>query len=79
MKIFVAKRAEVTVSWRKVDNEKPDNLYSLSNIRHSRMMTCMGDQRNACMILVGKHNRKVMLGEYIERGFSKNRTGMDWI
>jgi hypothetical protein len=32
------------------------------------------------MILVGKHNRKLMLGEYTERGFSKNRTGMmDWI
>jgi len=31
------------------------------------------------MILVGKHNVKLKLGEYFERGFSKNRTGMDWI
>lgn len=37
-------------------------------------------KKNAYMILVGKHNRKLMLGEYTERGFSKNRTGMmDWI
>jgi len=31
------------------------------------------------MIFVGKHNVKLMLGKYIERDFSKNRTGMDWI
>jgi len=31
------------------------------------------------MILVGKHNGKLMLEEYIERGISKNRKGMDWI
>ena len=35
MKIFAAKRAELTGRWRKVDNEESDNLYSLSSIRHS--------------------------------------------
>jgi len=39
----------------------------------------MGDKKKAYMILVGKRNRKLMLGQYTERGFSKNRTGMDWI
>jgi hypothetical protein len=37
MKIFAAKRAGVKGRWRKVDNEKLDNLYSLSNIRHSTL------------------------------------------
>jgi hypothetical protein len=39
----------------------------------------MGDKRNAYMILVQKHNGKLMLGEYNEMSFSKNRTDMDWI
>jgi len=38
VKIFAAKRAEVTGMWRKVGNEKLDNLYSLSSTRHSRMI-----------------------------------------
>jgi len=32
MKIFAAKSAEVTGSWRKVDNQELDNLYCLSDI-----------------------------------------------
>ena len=39
----------------------------------------MGDKKNAYMILVRKETGILILGKYTERGFSKNRTGMDWI
>jgi hypothetical protein len=34
-------------------------------------------QKNAYMILVGKYDGNLKLGEYIAWGFSKNRTGVD--
>ena len=38
MKISAAKKAEVTGRWRKVDNKETENLYSLSSVKHSRMI-----------------------------------------
>jgi hypothetical protein len=68
--ILRPKRDEVTGDWRKLHNEKLQNLYSAPNIIKmikSRRMRCtghvarMGETRNAYRILVGKVEGKSSL------------------
>jgi hypothetical protein len=62
-RIFESKRDEIIGNWRNLHNEGLRNLYSLANvirmIRSRRMrwvghVACMGEKRNAYMVLVGK-------------------------
>jgi hypothetical protein len=68
-RILGLKREEVTTGWEKLHNEKFCNLYSFIEIvrmiKSRRMswvehVTCMGVQRNAYNILVGKPERDHM-------------------
>jgi hypothetical protein len=61
----------VTGEWRKLHNEELHNLYSSPNIirmiktrriKWSRHVARMGEERNACMILVRKPETKRQLG-----------------
>jgi hypothetical protein len=62
-RIFGPKRNEVTGDWRELHNGKLRNLYSWPNIirmmksrrmRLAKHVACMGEQKNAYMILGGK-------------------------
>jgi hypothetical protein len=62
-KIFGPKRDEKIGGWRKLQNEELQNLYcspSIIRMIKSRRMrwvvhvTCVGEKRNACRILMGK-------------------------
>ena len=66
-RIFGSKRDEVTREWRKLHNEKLNDLYSSPNIVRvikSRIMrwaghvACMGDKRGVYRVLVGKPEGK---------------------
>jgi hypothetical protein len=69
-RIFGPKRDEVTGGWRKLHNEELHNLYSSPNISYrmikSRKMRWaghiarMGETINACKILVGKPEGKMI-------------------
>jgi hypothetical protein len=57
----------VTGVWKKLHNEKLNNLYSLQIIKSRRMrwaggVACMGEKRNAYRIFVGKPEGKRLLG-----------------
>jgi hypothetical protein len=64
-RIFWLKRGEVTGEWRKLHNEKLNDLYSSRNIirviKSRRMgwaghVTCVRERRGAYRVLVGKHD-----------------------
>jgi hypothetical protein len=66
-KIFGAKRDEVTGMWRKLHNEKLNDLYSSPNfvpviklrrIRWGRIVAGMGEKRSVYGVLVGKPEGK---------------------
>ena len=70
-KIFGAKRDEVTEEWRKLHNEKLNDLYCSLNIvqviRSKRMRwtgyeACTGERRGVYRVLVGKPEGKRPLG-----------------
>jgi hypothetical protein len=70
-RIFGPKRGEVTGGWRKLYNEEFHNLYSspsIIRIIKSRRMRWvghvaqMGEKRNVYRLLVGKPERKRLLG-----------------
>jgi hypothetical protein len=70
-RIFGPKRDEMIGGWMKVHNEELHNLYSSPNIirmiKSRRMkwtenVACMGENRNACKILVGKPEGKRPIG-----------------
>jgi len=60
-RIFGTKREEITVNWRKLDNEELRNLYSLLNIirvmnsrtmRQTEHVARMGEMRNAHKLIM---------------------------
>ena len=70
-RLFVPKRDEVTGEWRKLHNEKLNDLYSLPNIvrvvksrrmRWAGHVARMGEHRGAQRLLVGKPEGKRPLG-----------------
>jgi hypothetical protein len=95
-RIFGPKRDEVTGRWKKLHNEELHDLYSspsIIRIMKSRRMRWaghvarMGEERNACRLLVEKPERKRPLGrprrrcvdnikmDLLEIGWG----GVDWI
>ena len=71
MRIFGAKRDEITKEWRKLHNAEQHSLHSLYNIirnLESRLLrwvghvACMENSRNAYRVLVGKPEGKRPLG-----------------
>ena len=70
-RIFGPKKEEVTEEWRKLHNEKLNDLYSSSNIvrviksrrmRWATQVARMGKRRGAYRVLVGKLEGKGPLG-----------------
>jgi hypothetical protein len=66
-RIFGPKRVEVRGSWRKLHNEELRNLHSSSNIirmkdEMNRACSTYGEKRNAYKVLMGKIERKRLLG-----------------
>jgi hypothetical protein len=70
-RVFRPKRDEMTEVWRKLGNEKLNDLYSLPNIvrvvKYRRMalawhMTRMGEERGVHRLLMGKCEGKSPLG-----------------
>ncbi|KAJ4440903.1 hypothetical protein ANN_10750 [Periplaneta americana] len=70
-KIFGAKRDEVTGEWRKLHNTELHGLYSspdiIRNIKSRRLrwaghVARMGESRNAYRALIGRPERKIVLG-----------------
>jgi hypothetical protein len=70
-RIFRPRRDDVTGGWRKQHNEELHGLYSSPSIvrvikarrmRWAGHVTCMGELRGACNILVGKPERRRPLG-----------------
>jgi hypothetical protein len=66
-RVFGPKRDEVTGKWRKLHNEKLNDLYSLPNIvrvvksrkmRWTGHVARMGERRGVHRVLVGKLKRK---------------------
>jgi hypothetical protein len=63
-RIFGPKRDEATAEWRKLHDEELNDLYASPNIirviinsrrmRWAGHVECMGDRRDAYMVLVGK-------------------------
>jgi hypothetical protein len=94
-RIFGAMRDEVTGEWRKLHNEKLNDLYySLNIVRviKSRMrwtghVACMGERRGPDRVLVGKPEGNRQLGrprrrweDNIKMGLPEvGSEGMDWI
>jgi hypothetical protein len=74
-KIFGLKRDKLTGEWRKLHNEIYD-LYSSSHtirviksrrVRWAGHVPCMGDGRGVHRVLVGKSDRKRLLGRHRRR------------
>jgi hypothetical protein len=70
-RVFGLKRDEVTGEWRKLHNEELSDLYSLPNIvrvvksrrvRWAGYVVRMGEGRGVHRVLVGKPERKRLLG-----------------
>ena len=70
-RIFGPRRDEVTGEWRRLHNEELNDLYSSPNIvrviKSRRMrwvghVACMGEERGAYRVLVGKPEEKRPLG-----------------
>jgi hypothetical protein len=70
-RIFGQKRDEVIGDWRKLHNEELHDLYSSPSIirmtkstrmRWARCVAQIGEERNACRILMGKPEGKRLLG-----------------
>ena len=70
-RIFGAKRDEVTGEWRKLHNEKLNDLYSSPSsvrvikprrVRWAGHIACMWEKRGVCRVLVGKPEGKRPLG-----------------
>ena len=86
-RIFGPRRDEVTGEWRRVHNEKLNDLYSSPNIvrvkKSGRMrwaghVACMGEEKGAYRVLVGKPEGKRPLGRP-RRGWVDNiRISMMW-
>jgi hypothetical protein len=95
-RIFGPKRDEVTGDWRKLHNEELRNFYTSLNM--IRMITSrrkrwaghvarMGEKRNVYRILVGKPERKRLLGRPRRRWVDNIKMdlgeigwdGLDWI
>jgi hypothetical protein len=84
-RIFGPKRDEVTGEWKRLHNEELNDLYSSPNIiwviksrRRMRWVghvACMGEQRGAYRILVGRHEGRRPLGRPRHRW--KDNTKMD--
>jgi hypothetical protein len=79
-RIFGPKSDDVTGGWRKLHNEELHNLYSspsiIRMIKSRRMRWAghvrrVGDNRNACRILVGKPEGKRPLGRPRRRWVDK--------
>jgi hypothetical protein len=75
-RIFGTKRDEITGEWRKLHNEKLNDLYCSSNIvrviksrrtRLARHVTRMGERRGVYRVLVGKPEGKRPLGRLRRR------------
>jgi len=75
-RIFTPKRDEVTGEWRKLHNEKLNDLYCSPNIvrviklrrmRREWHVACMWESRGAYRILVGKCEGKRALGRHTRR------------
>ena len=71
LRIFGPRRDEVTGEWRRLHNEKLNDLYSSPNIvrviksrrmRWAGHVACMGEERGAYRVLVGKPEGKRPLG-----------------
>jgi hypothetical protein len=81
----------VTGGWRKLHNERLNNLYSLPSIirmiksrrmRWSWHLARVGEKGNAYRIWVGKPERKRPLGRPRRRWADNNRrvgTGLNWL
>ena len=71
-RIFGPKRDKITSDWRKLHNEKLNDLCSSPNIvqviKSRRMgwaghVACMGERSGVCRVLVGKPEGKTALGK----------------
>ena len=71
-RIFGPRRDEVTGEWRRLHNEKLNDLYSSTNVlrviksrrmRWSGHVARMGVERGVCRVLVGKPEWKETTGE----------------
>ena len=96
-RIFGPRRDEVTGEWRRLHNEEQNGLYSSPNIlwviksrrmRWAGNVTCMGEERGAYRVLVGKPGGKGLLGRPRRRWVDNIRMdlqggglwacGLDW-
>jgi hypothetical protein len=84
-KVFGPKRDEVTGEWRKLHNEKMNDLYSLPNIvrvvKSRRMkwagnVARMGEERGVHRVLVGKPEGKRPLGRPRRRSEDNIKTDL---
>jgi len=71
LRIFVPKSDEITREWRKLHNEKLNDLYSSPNIvwvlksrrmRWAGCIVCMGERRGLYRLVMGKPEGKRPLG-----------------
>jgi hypothetical protein len=87
-RIYGPQGEEVEGSWRRLRNQKLQNLYDSSNIsraikprtmRWTGHVECMGDMRNA-LLLVGKQERKRPLDVRIILDLGETQwDGVDWV
>jgi len=82
-RIFGPRRDEVMGEWRKLHNEKLNDLYSLPNIvwviksrrmRWAGHVVCMSEERGVYRVLVGKLDGKGPLGRPRRRWVDNIRT-----
>jgi hypothetical protein len=95
-RIFGPNRDEVTGVWRKLHNEELHNLYTSPNIlraiksrriRWAGYVACMWERKSLYNVLVGKPERKILLGRPRSRCEDNIKTDlhevgfrdMDWI